>query len=130
MIPIKKIMRKGIVTITPAETVVNAAKRMKEKNIGSLIVSKNSKNLTGIVTETDIVRKIVAQSKNPEETKVSEIMSTPIYTIDGEKSIVDANDLMDEKHIRHLVVTEEGNPVGVISARDLLQPIYLDREGW
>lgn len=130
MIPVKKVMTKGLMTITPTETVANAARRMKEENIGSLLVSENRKELAGIITETDIVRKVVAMGKKTEETKVSEIMSSPICTIDGEKSIVDANDMMDERHIRHLVVTEDGIPVGIISARDLLHPIYLDREGW
>ncbi|MFQ5901850.1 MAG: cyclic nucleotide-binding/CBS domain-containing protein [Thermodesulfobacteriota bacterium] len=130
MLSIKKIMSKDLHIMSPDTSVMDAAKMMEGHNIGSIIVSNDNEDFKGIITETDIVRKVVAQGKTPEQVNIIDIMTSPLNTIDAESSIVEASDLMDKKHTRHLMVTEKGRLVGVISARDLLHPVYLDREGW
>lgn len=130
MIQVKKLMTKNLLKISANATVKESADIMKNSKVGSILVSKENE-IIGIITETDIIQKVVAGDLNPYVTKVENIMSFPLLTIDSEKTIIDANDLMDKKHVRHLGVTEEGELVGVISVRDLLHPIYLEKgESW
>lgn len=125
MVPVRKIMTKGIQKVDADMSVKDVAKIMKAKKIGSIVVEKN-KELIGIVTETDIVRRLVADEKNPEATPVKAIMSSPLLTVDIEKSIIDANDLMDKNHVRHLGVTDEGKVVGLVSCRDMMHPLFME----
>mgnify|MGYP001578492454 FL=1 len=125
MVPVRKIMTKGIQKVDGNMSVKDVAKIMKTKKIGSILVEKD-KELVGIVTETDIVRRLVADGKNPEGTQVKAIMSSPLLTVDIEKSIIDANDLMDKNHVRHLGVTDEGKVVGLVSCRDIIHPVFME----
>lgn len=125
MVPVRKIMTKGIQKVDADMSVKDVAKMMKAKKIGSILVEKD-KELVGIVTETDIVRRLVADGKNPEGTQVKAIMSSPLLTVDIEKSIIDANDLMDKNHVRHLGVTDEGKVVGLVSCRDMMHPVFME----
>ena len=125
MVPVRKIMTKGIQKVDANMSVKDVAKIMKTKKIGSILVEKD-KELVGIVTETDIVRRLVADGKNPEGTQVKAIMSSPLLTVDIEKSIIDANDLMDKNHVRHLGVTDEGKVVGLVSCRDIIHPVFME----
>lgn len=125
MVPVRKIMTKGIQKVDADMSVKDVAKIMKTKKIGSILVEKD-KELVGIVTETDIVRRLVADGKNPEGTQVKAIMSSPLLTVDIEKSIIDANDLMDKNHVRHLGVTDEGKVVGLVSCRDMMHPVFME----
>ncbi len=127
MIPVKKIMTKRIIETGMNTTIREAARIMKEKGIGSLLIRKDQEIL-GIVTETDIVQKVVANGSDPSRTSVESIMSSPLLTIESEKSEIDAYDLMDERHVRHLAVTEGDRIVGVISVRDLLRSLYEEEE--
>jgi CBS domain-containing protein len=129
MITVKKIMHAGIFTLPSNTTIREASRIMREKNIGSLYI-KNGDKVVGIVTETDIVKKGVAEKRDLDSSVLGDIMSSPVYAIDANKSVTDANEMMDSKKVRHLAVTEGGEIVGVISVRDLLHPIYMDGEGW
>ncbi len=129
MVPVKKIMTKNVLRIDAKITVKEAAKIMKTKKIGCLLVEKD-KEIIGIITETDMVRRLVAEERDSTSTSVKQIMSSPLFTIDAERSIIDANDMMDKKHVRHLAVTEEGRVVGVLSCRDVMHPIYMEGEEW
>jgi signal-transduction protein with cAMP-binding, CBS, and nucleotidyltransferase domain len=92
---------------------------MEEKNVGSLLVAEGSEFI-GIVTERDLTRKVLRQKLDPETTKVSEIMSTPIMTLDGGRPVTEANQFMVDKKIRHLAVTDGGKIVGMLSVKDLV----------
>ncbi len=129
MVPVKKIMTKNVLRVAANITAKEATKIMKTKKIGSLFVEKD-KEIIGIVTETDIVRRLVAEDRDPNKTSVTTIMSSPLLTIDAERSIIDANDMMDKNHIRHVAVTEEGRIVGIVSCRDVMHPIYMEGEEW
>jgi CBS domain-containing protein len=80
----------------------------------------NSKEIVGILTDTDMVRRVVAAGVDTLTTTAEQIMSAPIVTIDGDKTVLDASDLMAHTHIRHLGVTQDGKLVGMISVRDIL----------
>lgn len=129
MLTVGKIMSRDILKVGANTSVAEAAKLMKDKKVGCLLIEQNKK-MTGIITEADIVRKIVADGKDPINTLVTEVMNSPIVTIDAEKSIIEANDLMDQGRIRHLAVAEEGRIVGIVSSRDIMHPQYMEGEEW
>lgn len=129
MVPVKKIMTKNVLRVDAKSTAKEVANVMKTKKIGSLFVEKD-KEIIGIVTETDMVRRLVADERDPNNTSVTTIMSSPLLTIDAERSIIEANDMMDKNHIRHIAVTEEGRIVGIVSCRDVMHPIYMEGEEW
>jgi CBS domain-containing protein len=93
---------------------------MREVQVGALLVEENG-HLVGVVSETDLVRKAMAEEREINQEQVRTIMSSPIITIDIDRPASDASDLMSEKGIRHLAVTDSGKIVGVISVRDLLR---------
>jgi CBS domain-containing protein len=125
MVTIGELMKRSLVTV-PAETsVVEAAQVMEEYNIGSVFVERNDR-VVGIVTEPDIVRKVVEAGLPAYYTHVEDIMSTPVICIDERRPITEAADLMQQHHTRHLAVSQSGQIVGVVSVRDLLQPVALD----
>lgn len=129
MVTVKKIMSKDIQKVYGEITIKEAAKVMKTKKIGCLLVEKDNV-IIGIVTETDIVRRLIAEGKDPESTQVKIIMSSPLITIDAGKSIIDANDMMDKNNIRHLAVKEDNIIIGVVSSRDMMRPLYMEGEEW
>jgi CBS domain-containing protein len=92
---------------------------MRDRGIGSLFVT-NGKDIIGILTDTDMVRRVVAAGSDTHKTTAEQIMSAPILTIEQNKTVLDANDLMAQTHIRHLGVTQDGKLVGMISVRDLV----------
>jgi CBS domain-containing protein len=99
--------------------VQTAARIMRDRGIGSLFVT-NGKEIIGILTDTDMVRRVVAAGADTQKTTVEQVMSAPLLAIDENKSLLDANDLMAKTHTRHLGVTQEGKIVGMISVRDLV----------
>jgi len=118
--PLAIMMNRTIRTIPKEATLLEAATLMREVRVGAVIV-EDSGNFVGIISETDLVRKGIAEGRNPGMVKVQSIMSSPIITIDIDRPASDASDLMSEKGIRHLAVTDGGKIVGVISVRDLLR---------
>jgi CBS domain-containing protein len=125
MIPVKLVMRRNVVSTYADTSVAEAAEVMQDRGVGSLLI-KDGKNAIGILTETDIVQKVVAEGLNPAVTRVKDVMSTPLITIEAKQSVVDADELMERHHIRHLLVEERGKISGVVSVRDLLFPLqYL-----
>ncbi len=117
-------MRREIKKVPHTATVKAVAMKMKSEKIGSLFVEKK-KEVVGIVTETDVVRKAVAAGANLGKVTAEKIMTAPIRTIEAYQSMQDAHDLMGDLGIRHLGVTQGGKIVGIISVRDLL--VYFKR---
>lgn len=119
MSTVSRIMTKRPKSIGPKTSVVSAAKTMRTARVGSLFVKKG-KQLVGIVTDTDIVRRGVSTNKNLGKMTVEKIMTTPICSIESNQPVDDAQDMMGDLGVRHLAVTQGGTIVGVISVRDLL----------
>ncbi len=121
MIPVKSFMvpREKFITVERDTAAQTAARIMRDRGIGSLFVT-NGKEIVGILTDTDMVRRVVAAGADTQKTTAEQIMSAPILTIDESKSVLDANDLMAQTHVRHLGVTQDGKLVGMISVRDLV----------
>ena len=121
MVPVKSFMvsREKFITVERDTNAQTAARIMRDRGIGSLFVT-NGKEIVGILTDTDMVRRVVAAGADTHKTTVEQIMSAPILTIEESKTVLDANDLMAQTHIRHLGVTQDGKLVGMISVRDLV----------
>ena len=114
MVPSKK-----FITVERDTDVQTAARIMRDRRINSLFVT-NGKEIVGILTDTDMVRRVVAAGVDTLTTTAEKIMSAPILTIEEDKTVLDASDLMANTHIRHLGVTQGGKVVGMISVRDIL----------
>lgn len=119
MSTVAKIMNKNPKSVGPKTSIASAAKAMRTARVGSLFVKKG-KQLVGVVTDTDIVRRAVAGGKPLGKLTVEKIMTTPICTIEGSQSVDDAQDMMADLGVRHLGVTKNGEISGVVSVRDLL----------
>ncbi|MDH4185612.1 MAG: CBS domain-containing protein [Nitrospira sp.] len=121
MVAVRSFMvpREKFTTVERDTDAQTAARIMRDRGIGSLFVT-NGKEIVGILTDTDMVRRVVAAGADTQKTTVEQIMSAPIMTIEENKTLLDANDLMAQTHLRHLGVTKEGKLVGMISVRDLV----------
>ena len=125
-------MNSNPVIINKKASVLDATKEMKSERVGSIIIAENGKAI-GILTESDILRKIVAEEKDAAKISVEEIMSSPPITIDINAPVEDAIRIMGKKNIRRLPVVEDGKLVGMITERDIMQasPMLIDiMEEW
>ena len=111
-----------VLFIDAGASVSEALSMMRRRYVHSLIVKKSASNPEyGIITSTDISDKIVAAERNPAEIKVSEIMTSPLITIERSATLKECAELMKKKRIHHLPVRDDnGELVGMISATDFL----------
>ena len=136
-ISIRRLMSMAIFALIRGSTIRDAAKLMRQNKIGSLLVTGRrrhprvepsfvgyGKEITGILTETDIVRKVVAGGLDPRTTPIEKVMSRGLTVINTWKRAAKACDVMTQKRIRHLPVTEGKKIVGMVSIRDLINPLY------
>lgn len=119
MSTVAQAMHRNLKRTTHDTNVRKAARMMREEKVGSLFVEKHGE-VIGIITETDIVRRAVAQGSDLSRMTVQSIMTHPIATIEGTRTIQDAHDMMADLGVRHLGVTEGETLVGLVSVRDLL----------
>jgi CBS domain-containing protein len=124
MRPVKDIMSTNVQWVKPNATVRAAVALMTREQIGSLVVGDGA-SAVAIISETDVVRRVLAEGHNPESFTVSEMMSGPLITVDDRRPIEQAGDLMAEHEIRHVAVTAGGKVVGMLSVRDLLPVVNL-----
>jgi signal-transduction protein with cAMP-binding, CBS, and nucleotidyltransferase domain len=112
-------MSSPVFSIDHDSTVQEAAQYMRVSNVGSLLI-KEFDAFVGIVTETDLSRKVVGGGLNPETTPISKIMTQPVQSMDRFLPVEEANHFMHENKIRHLAVTEDDKIVGMLSIKDLV----------
>ncbi len=121
---VERIMNRNILSIDHAATIRQAAQLMRDKKAGSLLVEKAGEYI-GIVTDTDLVRKVLAEGIDAEKQTIGSISHTIQHTIDKNQTPQAANDMMRDRGVRHLVVKDGVKIVGVLSVRDLL--VYFQR---
>ncbi|MEM4362918.1 MAG: CBS domain-containing protein [Candidatus Caldarchaeum sp.] len=119
---VKEIMADNVVTVSADDSVYAAARLMAEKGVGSCVVVKDEKPV-GIVTERDVVRKVVAVGLSPKRTRVERIMSSPLIVVGENTSIADAAAIMAGHRVRRLVVVREDRLAGVVSVTDLVRAV-------
>jgi signal-transduction protein with cAMP-binding, CBS, and nucleotidyltransferase domain len=108
-----------VLSIDIESSVQEAAQFMVVHSIGSVLV-KEFDEYSGIVTETDLTRKVLGKGLNPDSTGIAEVMTSPILSLDRYLPVEEANRFMHKNKIRHLAVTEEDKIVGVLSVKDLV----------
>jgi signal-transduction protein with cAMP-binding, CBS, and nucleotidyltransferase domain len=119
MYPINDFMISPAISADVQTTVEAAAKLMCEKNISSLLVQEGEEYI-GIVTKTDIVKKVIAESRDPKTTNVLSIMSKPLISRDQYIPRSEASEFMLRKKIKHLAVTEGKKIVGILTIKDMV----------
>jgi len=125
---VKHYMNKEVRIIEDTASVVEAAQKMVETDEGYLLVL-NKGRLSGIVTENDFVKKVLAQRLDPQKLTVREIMSTPLVTVDPEEDLLKAYDMMKQRKIRRLPVVKDGIIYGIVTASAVAMGCgeYVDR---
>jgi CBS domain-containing protein len=126
MLTLKDIMATTVFRVDADTTLRDAARIMASRDLGSLLVTREHEP-AGIVTEADLVRRVLARDLNPDTHTVEEIMSAPLITVEADTGILEARDRMDQERVRHLLVTEGGEVTGIISVRDLIHKPRLAR---
>jgi CBS domain-containing protein len=112
-------------SVSPDTSVFDALRLMSDKDVGALVVM-DQEHMVGIVSERDYARKVVLLGKTSRGTRVSEIMSSKVYTIHPDQTVEEAMELMNTQRIRHLPVIEDGGDqhvIGMIAQRDVMRAI-------
>lgn len=108
-----------LIEIGHERTVLAAAKKMDAERIGALLVTRGGK-VVGIITERDMLSRVVAALRDPAETAVEAVMSSPVLSVDLATPLDECRELMHREKVRHLLVRDGERAVAVVSARDLL----------
>ena len=116
----KDVVEKDFLSMTKETTALEAAKAMKAKKHGFAVIVDSEGKPEGIVTEWDYLSKLVAEGKDPSKVKLEELMSTNLVTVDSNEATDQISQLMADKGIRRLLVTEEGKTIGVVTAKTIL----------
>jgi len=119
---VESVMRSPPVTALFSDSVSHVAEKMISNNIGAIIIISGGKP-SGIITERDVVEKIVRTRRDPDKTRAMEIMSSPLITIDSGKTVADALRIMWDRKTRRLAVTKNGRLVGIVTERRLLDSL-------
>jgi CBS domain-containing protein len=117
---INDVMSKKIESIAASDNAQKAAKKMRDKNVSSLVViDKDAESPVGILTERDIVRRVCAEGIDSKVVPVKQILSSPLVTIDSKSSIEVAASAMASNKVRHLLVVDsKRNPIGILTPSD------------
>jgi signal-transduction protein with cAMP-binding, CBS, and nucleotidyltransferase domain len=121
---VSEIMTVKIETIGLEDTAQTAARKMKEKNVSSLVVMDGNAQAVGIVTERDLVRQVCCRDASSNEYIIRHIMSSPVATIDPNSTVETAASLMQQNKIKHLVVVDEKKTAGIITSSNFIN--YLN----
>ncbi len=119
-VPVREVMTTKVLTTTPDASVAKAAKLMAKNSVGSIVVVK-SKKPVGILTERDLLLKVISADVRPSRVPVKKIMSSPVLTITPDTDIADAARIMARSNIRRLPVVEKGKLVGIITTMDIMR---------
>jgi len=118
-LPAKEIMNPNVVSVGPNETLREISELMYKQKIGSVVVIDNDKAV-GIITERDFATKIMIKPYFP-DTKVSEVMSSPVIYVSPNQSVADIIDIMANREIRKIPVIDNGKIVGIVSGTEFLR---------
>ncbi len=115
---VEDIMVKEVITVDERSTVKEAADIMNRFEIGCLIVTKEGKAM-GILTERDLLKRVVSQGRSPKKTRVQTVMSKPLIVVEPDMDLEEAAKLMFKLKIKKLPVVDEGQLLGLVTLTDL-----------
>ena len=116
---IKDFMSTPVLSVSADATAEEAAKEMGEKKVSCLLVKDNDEPV-GLITTTDLVKRVMAKGLDPKTTKIDSILSKPLITINHYLTRSDANEMMQRKKIKHIAVTEGSNVLGILTPKDMI----------
>lgn len=123
------IARRGpVVTIDPGQTVRNLLDLLAEKGIGCAVVSADGERVAGIVSERDVVRQLARSGAGLLATKVADIMTTDVVTVDTEATYESLMRLMTDNRVRHIPVVTDGRLVGLVSIGDVVKARIMEQD--
>lgn len=117
---VRDVMSKAVKTVRPNSTINEVVRKMNKFEIGSIIVADGEKPV-GIITERDILRRVLEVTVASEAMKAKEIMSSPILTIESQATTEEAATLMNSKRIKKIPVLEDGKLVGIVTSTDIVR---------
>lgn len=120
VVKVRDLMTENIVSVDAEETVIQAARLMSEKELSSVLVKRQGE-LTGIITDRDIITKVVSKGLDPTKVRIGEVMTSPLMTISEDASVEEAAKNMAEHNIRRLVVERDHQKVGIIAESDMIR---------
>jgi CBS domain-containing protein len=118
MLKVEDIMVEAVITVEADATVMKAVKVMNENEIGCLVITRKGRAV-GIITERDLLKRVIGKSMSPSKTKVKDIMTKPLIAGYPDMDLEDATRLMFEKKIKKLPVVEQGRLKGLITLTDV-----------
>lgn len=121
------VSQRPLVVATLDTSVLTAVKAMRDKGVGSVLVTDAS-GLVGIFTERDLLNRVIAEELVPSDTLLSQVMTAKVIGLEADKPLSHALHLMHQHGFRHVPVLEHGEPVGIVSARDALGIEWQDFE--
>jgi signal-transduction protein with cAMP-binding, CBS, and nucleotidyltransferase domain len=120
---VREAMSSPIFAVEEGSDITEVAKLMRQQKLGAIVVNNSEGQPVGIVTERDIVLRVVAEGKSPHGVPAGDVMSSPLRVVKAETPIIDAMSMMDKLNIRRLGVTYKGQLVGIISHKDIIRII-------
>ena len=120
-VQVKDIMSSPVQTVLEHDSIEQAAKKMIANDLGSIIVTDAQGNPVGIITERDIVARVVAENRVPRKVKAEAAMSRPVRITTPEADIKEAAESMRDHNIRRLAVMDEGRMIGIVSSKDIVE---------
>jgi CBS domain-containing protein len=125
LIPVEDVMRAPPVTVAFDSMVMDSVKAMIDMNIGSVVVLDEDGQFCGIVTERDVLERVIGEGRSPQETQVNEVMTSPVIAVESNISLREALKLMRDHNVRRLAVTREDELEGQVTERRVLDALIF-----
>jgi len=122
------IMTKEVVALEEGMTVLEAAKKMTERNIGAVIVQNKNKDIVGIFSERDIFSRVVISDRNPAQTGIKDVMTKAPVCLSSKTPVSEAFQVTQTGKFRHIPIVDEKQLAGIVSVRDIIRAFYNDQQ--